>query len=265
MKKLSAIIALCLSGVAFGQTKEGKIIYERTAQLPVRMMNLSPEIAAQIPKQRVDQYELLFANNQSLWQYLPTINSEESATINAGSVVVRPMNTSNDVSYCNFEKGIRVDRKEVVDKSFIVTDSITKLNWKLTGETKSILGHNASKATTTRISTRSRVTMENGEMKRTEFPDTAMVVAWYSTDFPISSGPEFQGQLPGVILELDIANGETVYKAIEISPKVSASKIKEPKDGKKVTAAEYAKEREALMEEMRKNMQGGNLRFRVQQ
>ncbi len=62
-----------------------------------------------------------------------------------------------------------------------------------------------------------------------------------------------------MILELDVNNGQSVTKAIEFSPKVAVTKIKEPKDGKHMTAAEFSKEREKMMEEMRKNMPAGNV------
>ena len=42
---------------------------------------------------------------------------------------------------------------------------------------------------------------------------------------------------------------------------MSLNKIKEPKDGKKLTAAEFTKERDKLMEEMRKNMPNGSIRI----
>jgi len=100
--------------------------------------------------------------------------------------------------------------------------------------------------------------MENGEMKREMVPDTLAVVAWFTPDIPVSVGPgTYQGQLPGLILELDENNGQTFFKSVEISPKVNASKIKEPKDGKKITQAEFDKERDKAMEEMRKNMPNG--------
>ena len=51
---------------------------------------------------------------------------------------------------------------------------------------------------------------------------------------------------------------KTVFKALEISSKVNVGKIKEPKEGKKVTAAEFVLERQKLIEEMRKNMPAGN-------
>ena len=149
-------------------------------------------------------------------------------------------------------------RRSNLERSYVVSDSIRKLEWKLSDETKTILTYTCRKATSTRISSRQQMSMENGEMKRTTIPDTAVVVAWFTTDIPVAVGPEYQGQLPGAILELDIANGQTIYKALEVLTKVSANKIKAPKEGKKMTAAEFAKEREKLMEEMRKNMPNGN-------
>jgi hypothetical protein len=64
-------------------------------------------------------------------------------------------------------------------------------------------------------------------------------------------------------LELDINNGRVVYKAVEFSAKVNASNIKEPKGGKRITADEFTKEREKLMEEMRRNNPGGNRTIRI--
>lgn len=257
MKKILAPAAILLSLFAGAQMKEGRIVYERVAQLPTRMLNVDPSIASQLPKSRTDQYELLFGNNQCLWQFLPTLNSEDNNTFSGGGVVLRMAGGNNDVSYFNFDKSTRVDHREVMDNSFIVTDTIARLNWKLGEDTKTVLGHTVHKATAQRISTRARMTMENGEMKRQEFPDTAKVVAWFATDIPVPAGPDFQGQLPGMILELDIDNGQTVYHAVEISPKVSLNKIKEPKDGKKMTAAEFVTARNELMEQMRKNMPNG--------
>ena len=200
----------------------------------------------------------MFANNQSLWQFLPSAVNENDGNFSGGGVVIRMAGGSSDISFFDMDKGTRVDHREVMERSYVVSDSIRKLEWKLTDETKTILTYTCRKATSTRISSRQQMSMENGEMKRTTIPDTAVVVAWFTTDIPVAVGPEYQGQLPGAILELDIANGQTIYKALEVLTKVSANKIKAPKEGKKMTAAEFAKEREKLMEEMRKNMPNGN-------
>lgn len=242
------------------------MVYERTFQLPVRMLPQDPAIASQIPKSRTDQYELLFGNNQSLWQFLPNANMDgDPGTFASGGVVIRMAGGGgNTTSFYDFGKGTRIDQREVADRTYLVSDSINKLAWKLSDETKQILGYTARKATSVRIQQQMRISMENGEMKRVPVQDTAAVVAWYTTDIPVPAGPDYQGQLPGLILELDVAKGQTVYKAIEVSPKVSLNKIREPKEGKKMTAAEFTKERDKIMEEMRRNMGGNGMQFRVQ-
>jgi len=257
MKKVLTICLLIFTLFSDAQTKEGRVVYERVFQLPTRMFNVDPSVAAQIPKSRTDQYELLFSNNHVLWQYIPNATNEGDGNVFAGGGVVFRFAGSGDISFFDLDNGTRVDQREIMDRSYVVTDSIRKQQWKLTEETKTILNHLSRKATSQRISTRMQMTMENGEMKRTPIQDTSTVVAWFTTDIPVSAGPEFSGQLPGLILELDIANGQTVYHALEISPSVNAKKIKEPKDGKKLTAAEFTVERDKIMEEMRKNSPAG--------
>ena len=252
-------MGLAISLTSLGQVKEGKIIYDRTMQMPSRIFaNLDPEVAAKIPKSRTEQYELLFGNGQSLYQFLPTASNEESgATFGGGGMIIRMSGGGNDIIYHNFEKAQKVEQRELMDRNYVITDSIRAGEWKLTDETRKILNYTARKAIGKRISQRRQMSMENGEMKTQIIPDTAVVVAWFTTEIPVPVGPEMQGQLPGAILELDINNGEVVYKAIEFSPKVNVSKIKEPKDGKKMSQAEFALERDKVMEEMRKNMPAG--------
>ena len=261
MKKIVLLAAILASVCVQAQMKEGRIVYERTVQFSSRLIGIDPSMASQLPKARVDQFELLFKSNQSLWQYLPTAENETEQSFSSGNMVIRFAGASNDVSYFDLEKSLREDQKELFERSFVVTDSIRKLNWKLTDETKTILNHTVRKAISSRISTSTRMSMENGEMKQTSVQDTATVVAWFTAEIPVPAGPEYQGQLPGMILELDIDDGRTVYKAIEISPKVNANKIKAPKDGKKLTAAEFNKVRQELMEEMRKNNPNGSIRI----
>lgn len=253
------VLGTTLSLAANGQMKEGRIVYERIIQMPVRMFSEHVEMATQLPRTRTDQYELLFNNKITLWQYLPNANNEEPGSFSGGGVVIRLAGGANDVSYQDLEKNIRVDQREIAERNFVVADTIQKLNWQLSDETKTILNFTTHKATARRIGTRPQVTMENGEMKRQMIADTATIVAWYTTEIASSIGPDFQGQLPGAILELDVNKGQSVYKALEVSPKVNVAKIKEPKDGRKLTAAEFGIERDKLMEEMRKNMPRGNV------
>lgn len=240
------------------QIKEGRIVYERVIQLS-SFFRGDPAISDQMPKTRTDQFELLFANNQTLWQILPSAVNEDPGTIAGNGVVLRFAGGGDEVSYQNIDKGIRIDQREVADRNFIVSDTITKVSWKLTDETDKILGYTVHKAVARQPVMRNRMVMENGEMKRESIPDTIRVIAWYTADIPVPVGPNFQGQLPGAILKLEINNGQTIFRATEATAKAVASKIKEPKDGKKLTAAEFIVERNKIMEEMRKNMPPGNV------
>jgi GLPGLI family protein len=263
MKKYFVSACLFLTLVSQAQVKEGRIVYERVSQMPARFFSNNPELANQIPKSRTDHFELLFANNQSLYQFLPSA-TEEQTTFSGGGQVIQVRGGNNDVVYYNLDKGQTVAQRDFMDNEFIVADTIRKFAWKLTDETKKVLNYTVRKAITTRVNPSMRMSMENGEMKRTEVLDTVPVAAWFTTDIPVSVGPDFAGQLPGAILELDINNGQQVYKATELSPKVAVAKIKEPNKGKKVTQAEFITERNKLMDEMRNNMRG-NGSFRIQQ
>jgi GLPGLI family protein len=105
--------------------------------------------------------------------------------------------------------------------------------------------------------------MIDGEMKRTEIPDTLNIIAWFTPAIPVPVGPEYQGQLPGAILEINVNDGRTVFKAIEISQKTDLAQIKEPKSGKKVTLAQFADEQAKMMQEMQRNSGGRVQSFRT--
>ena len=184
--------------------------------------------------------------------------------INTGGMVIRTMGGgTDDATFCDFNKEWRVEAREFFDKKFLIGDTIRRSNWKLTEETKTILGHTCRQATSQRIAKRMMMSMENGKMERKEVDDTSTIVAWFTTDIPVPAGPEVQGQLPGLILELITNNGRTTFKALEIYTKPDLAAIKEPTKGKKVTPAEFTKERNKMMEEMQRNNQGGNFQIRM--
>jgi GLPGLI family protein len=265
MKKI--LIAGCAAlsmMLANAQQKEGKVTYARTVQMQIAFAGGNEEMERMIPRSRTDKFELNFANNQSLWKAAEQDN-EDDATFTAGDgggMQIRMVGAgANDVSYTNMETSKRVEQREVFEKKFIVDDSIRSLKWKMTGETKTILNHNCMKATATQVSQRMMMNMDNGRMERREVADTSVIVAWFATDIPVSAGPgEYQGQLPGLILEMDISNGRQVFKALNITPKADIAIIKEPSGKKRYTTEEFRKERDKMMEEMQRNNPGGGRR-----
>ncbi len=265
MKKILIVCLALVSVILVQAQNEGKVIYERVSQVQIRINDMPGGMEQQMPRTRTDKFELVFGNNQSLWKAAEAENDDNVSSSDGGMQIRMIVAGSDDVLYTNFTTAKRVEKRELMDKSFIVDDSIRVFKWKMTGETKIILNRNCMKATTTDIRTRTQMNMDNGKMERKEVTDTVAIIAWFTTDIPVSAGPaEFQGQLPGLILEMDISNGRQVYKALDISAKADLSVIKEPSGKKHYTPEEFRKERDKMMEEMQKNNQGGNRVIRMQ-
>ena len=267
MKRLLIAAAILIAIPSLAQVKEGKIVYERTMQLNIRINDDNPAMQNLIPKERKDKFELFFTEGKSLWQPVEDDgqSGETSFSDGVGMRMVFRMPGSDDITFHNIAESKKVEQRELGGKSYIIADSIKKMSWKVAGETKMILGHNCMKATTQRMQESFRMTMDNGEAKREKIMDTLNIVAWFTNEIPGSFGPEmYQGQLPGTILEIDVNNGRNSFKAIEISPKVDVAKIKEPTKGKKATTEEFAKEREKLMQEMQQSGGGpGGMRINI--
>jgi GLPGLI family protein len=256
----------CIGLLAFSavqaQQKEGKVIYQRTIQRQLTLdRGNGPETSVQT---LVNKFEVNFANNKMILKQQEDDISEEPAAPAGPGIMIRTIGSGmDDETYCDFEIARKVDQLEFFDKTFIIADSIRAGSWKLSNETKNILGHVCHQATTQNISKRMSMSMENGKMERKEVDDTSAVTAWFTTDIPVPAAPDMQGQLPGAVLEMETNNGQTVYVAIEISPKADLPSIKEPAKGKKITPAEFVAERNRMMEEMQRNNKGGNMQFRM--
>ncbi|MFZ9388014.1 MAG: GLPGLI family protein [Chitinophagaceae bacterium] len=247
------------------QQNAGTVIYERVSRIQFSFAGMPGGMEQQMPSTRTDKFELVFGNNQSLWKQAESDNDDNgSFTTDNGAHIRMIVAGSNDVLYTDLEKGRKVENRELMDKNFIIDDTISRLKWKMTGETKTILNHNCMKATSTRTSKRTIMNMDNGVMERKEVNDTSVVIAWFATDIPVSAGPsDYQGQLPGLILEMDIKDGTQIYKAVQISEKADLASIKEPNGKKRYTSAEFAAEREKMMKEMEKNSGGGRRIIRM--
>ena len=267
MKRLLIASAMVMTLPSLAQVKEGKIVYERTMQMNIRINDDNPAFQNLIPKERKDKFELFFTEGKSLWQPVEDDGQSDETSFGDGNGMrmVFRMPGADDITFHNISEGKKVEQRELGGKNYIIADSIKKMSWKVAGESKVILGHNCMKATTQRMQESFRMTMDNGETKREKVMDTLNIVAWFTNELPGSFGPEmYQGQLPGTILEIDVNNGRTFFKAIEVSPKIDVTKVKEPTKGKKATPQEFAKEREKLMQEMMQNGGGpGGMRVNI--
>lgn len=234
------------------QQQTGRVVYEHTPQMIHMVGPGGPGQAPPLLHTPKFKLEVLFANNQMLRRALEDNTMNDFAGDGGGVQIRMDRAGGDDITWLNFTDGRKVEQKEFAAKQYLVSDSVRKQNWKLTGETKTLLGYACQQATTTRYSKRISMNIDNGQMVRKEITDTSQVAVWFTPAIPVSAGPDYEGQLPGLILQIDI-NGNTTFKALEVSPTADVAAIKEPKKGKKITADEFNNERKKIMEEMHRN------------
>ncbi|NML19884.1 GLPGLI family protein [Pseudoflavitalea sp. G-6-1-2] len=231
---------------------KGRIVYEQLNKGGKANVTINGVQQTFDRPDRTQRMELLFNSDESLRRMLESDERPEAEVSQPGGASFRMVSASGaeNIVYNKFSTQKKTEQREMVGKKWLIEDSISKNNWKLTGESKTILGYTCQQATTQAVIKSMRMQLNNGQMERTEFPDTVKVEVWFATAIPVPGGPEYQGQLPGMILEANIRNGQTVYKAVEISPKVKEEDIKEPKSGTKVTQAEFRKQVDDQMKMM---------------
>jgi GLPGLI family protein len=267
MKRLLIASAMLIAISSLAQVKEGKIVYERVMQLQIRINDDNPAFQNMIPKERKDKFELFFTEGKSLWQAVEDDGQSDETSFGDGNGMrmVFRVPGSDDIAFHNITESKKVDQRELGGKSYIIADSIKKMNWKVAGESKVILGHNCMKATTQRIQESFRMTMDNGEAKREKVMDTMNIVAWFTNEIPGSFGPDtYQGQLPELFWRSTSITEEILLKRLKFRQRLILQRSKSRQKGKKVTAEEFAKEREKLMQEMMQNGGGpGGMRVNI--
>ncbi len=259
----------CLTGflMANAQQKEGTIVFERKINMYKTITD--EQMRAMMPEFRTSKHMLLFSDSISVYKAIPDDEAPDPFAGGGGGgprMIMRFGNDGGDL-YKNFSQSKSILSTELGGKNFLIVDSIKPQPWKLSMETKQILGQTCHKATRkipAAVMGARMVTMggpgavtKDTTVQKPVAPKDWEVVAWFADNLISPVGPESYGQLPGVILELDIDNGRTVYTAKEIKATVDAKELKEPKKGKVVTQEEYRK----LMQQMMQN-QGGPSMFR---
>ena len=229
MKKTKVLLIACMAVQSLSaQVKEGTVMYEERIDAHRRIPKEDEQMKAMIPQFRTNLYELLFADNKSLYKAVEEDPDLSEQPQGGGGIVMR-FGGANNIYFKDFSTQTAVEKRDLMDKEFIVEDSIRNITWKLIdGETKTILGHVCKKAT--------------GKSER-----GSDLVAWHADDLSLSSGPAQFSGLPGLILGLDANEGEFVYTATDLQTKVDKAAVKAPSNGKKVSPAEFVKIRKELL------------------
>lgn len=165
--------------------------------------------------------ELVFNDSISVFKledgYGPNSYEERIAITKAGLSVPKFMDLKQNKSFYN-NKGNPI----LGEKEFLVYDTLD-FNWKIINEEKLIDAFRVIKAVGTANKHERIVT----------------VIAWFAPELPFRHGPYGIGNLPGLILEMQI--GTTLYVAREIILKNNTDYIEIPKKGKLIFIQDYYK------------------------
>ena len=180
------------------------------------------------------------------------------------------MEVSGDVLYKNTKENRYTNQNEIFGKVFLIQDELQKHDWKLESETKNIGQYTCFKATktitrTVRSGGFSLSFNASNEEEENEEPETkeeeVTIVAWYTPQIPVSTGPDVYHGLPGLILEVNDGITTTICSKVVLNPDDKKG-IKEPKNGKKVNQEEYdeilQKKQEEQIERFRSSGRNGD-------
>jgi GLPGLI family protein len=199
----------------------GKIVYEKRTnqfrQLEATNTIDNPfleEMKKGASKIISDEFELLFTKENTFYKLKETNSENKYFTIPPPSEEATVLKNLKNNSISN--------EKLVFGKTFLIQDSLQHYDWKITDEVRTVCGFECRKAVA-------------------KIFDSVYVVAFYTNQIQISSGPESFSGLPGMIMELAIPRLYTTWvaKTIESAKPPQDDQFKIKQKGEKVNFHQY--------------------------
>jgi GLPGLI family protein len=244
MKIIMPFFILLFSIAGYSQVIQGEIIYETKVDLHRNIPDEMSGMKDRIPPYRTNKQILLFNQEESMFKEYKDPKDAEQAPPpgNRRGFRFRNNNSQNEL-YRDLKAGTSINSQEFFGKKFLINGETTDLKWKMTGQTKQVGDYFCQKAT---------------------FQDSMQnIVVWFSPMIPVTAGPNNYGGLPGMILYVNINDGERIITAVEINQKeITAGTIEKPTEGKEITKEEFEKIREEKMKEMQEEFGGDGQRRR---
>ena len=220
MKKILIALMIIYSVRVSAQTKG--IVHRGTIQFE-RKMNMHNQIddmmksgnsswleraKERLDRYKVDKFEMMFTKEQSIYQPAKDGISElKMPWINVPS--------EKNIVFNNYKENKVVSKKEIYDKTILITDTLPKRKWKIKEEFRDIAGYSCRRA-------------------ETIIMDSVWVVAFYTDAIIAPGGPESFNGLPGMILGVVMPRLNVTYFATDVKPYTDARReINPPKKGKK--------------------------------
>lgn len=180
-------------------------------------------------------YKLRLTPTESKFTYIEKIKNEQPQE---GRVRIEMKPGGNGINYKNLAENLSIVAQETFNQKFLVTDSLEQYDWKISKETKEILGFETRKA-------------------ECKFDSTRIAIAWYAPKLPYKNGPDKYQGLPGLILEMEIFDPtdeekmKTIFQAISLNVDEDKNPIERPTKGKAINQADF----EVFLEEQSKKFQ----------
>ena len=214
---------LWIANSVYAQSTEGMVTYEHKSywtKINARLTFLSKE-----EKDRMkltwgneDGYgvkmKLYFDEKQSLYTYFSDQGQSEDGQWS--------WRQDDYLIHRNFDANKLIEHHEMLGKTYLMEDSLVTYNWRVQNQIKDVAGYICMKAETFDPVKNQKIT------------------AWFAQDIPVAAGPERYFGLPGLILELDINDGDVVVSAQKVELKNVQKELALPKmKGKKLKVADY--------------------------
>ena len=165
-----------------------------------------------VPKLSTTYYQLTFDTDKSIYKFNRKDETTKTPWNNEGS--------EDNIWYNDYANENFVQQKSVFGDTYILADSLIKIDWKITNENRQIAGFNCRKAI--------------GKLF-----DSVYVFAFYTDEITLSGGPMSLHGLPGMIMGITIPRMFCSWVATKLQINgIDGSKIIAPTKGKKKKAKE---------------------------
>lgn len=244
MKRILLIFVLMpFAGLlaSFGQTEQtGTVVFEEVIKIKIKLEGEMAAMMKDFPKEQRSNKVLYFSPEASLYEKIKTNDTRDAGGFghSTGNMQIMMSVPENKV-FIDLENKNILEQREFMTRVFLIKADMPEKKWKISGEQKTILDYPCFEATHT---------------------DTAGVTTrvWFTPSITVQSGPAKFCNLPGLVLEVNIKDGEQVYLAQSINfDPLDKNRLKKPKEGKKVSLAEFDKIVAEKMKEMGVDGTGG--------
>jgi GLPGLI family protein len=234
--KNTLVTTLLFLAISVGAQNTGIITYEEKIDLHRTLPPDRQDMKDMIPQFNTTLFELIFSGDTSIYRAKKQEEMPATTSTSPGGPPGGPMRYGGGralrVVYKNLAADTMIDSRDFMQKQFLITGPPKARKWKIGTKQKQILGYNCMEASF-------------------RVDSATALVAWFAPQLPVSNGPsDYQG-LPGMILQIDVNDGERMTTATEIAlDSVDTSALVAPSKGKEVTPEEFEKIREEKMKEM---------------